>query len=84
MLFTASDDGFLKFWKKGQVGVEFIKSFKAHTCKVSGMALTSDELRVATVCGQERSIKLFDTLNFDVIHFLRLDFSPGVCEFVTD
>ena len=28
-------------------------------------------------------MKLYDVQNFDVIHFIRLDFSPGECEFVS-
>ena len=40
MVFTGSIDGYLKFWKKGQVGIEFIKSFRAHMFKITGMAIT--------------------------------------------
>ena len=28
-------------------------------------------------------MKLFDTVNYDVIHYIRLGFSPGVCDFVS-
>ena len=35
------------------------------------------------MCEQEQSLKLFDVLNFDVIHFARLDFAPGECCFVS-
>ena len=83
MVFTASIDGHLKFWKKGQVGIEFIKTFKAHMGKITGMALTLNEERLITVCAQEQSFKLFDVLNFDVIHFMRLGFAPGDCAFVS-
>ena len=40
MVFTASVDGYLKFWKKGKVGIEFIKTFRAHLGKITGAALT--------------------------------------------
>ena len=40
MVFTGSIDGCLKFWKKGQVGIEFIKTFRAHLGKITGIALT--------------------------------------------
>ena len=83
LVFTASVDGYLKFWKKGQVGIEFIKTFKAHTGKITGMALTANEERLVTVCAQEQTVKLFDVQNFDVIHFMRLGFAPGECEFVS-
>lgn len=83
MVFTASVDGYLKFWKKGPVGIEFIKTFRAHLGKVTGMALTTNEQRLVTVCGTEQTLKLFDVLNFDVIHFFKLGFSPGDCAFVS-
>ena len=39
-VFTASTDGFLKFWKKGENGIEFVKTFRAHLSKISGVALS--------------------------------------------
>ena len=83
MVFTGSVDGCLKFWKKGQVGIEFIKTFRAHLHKITGMAITPNEQRVATVSELEQSVKLFDVLNFDVIHFFKLGFAPGECDFVS-
>ena len=83
MVFTASDDGYLKFWKKGQVVIEFVKTFRAHLHRITGMALTPNEQRLVTVCQEEQSIKLFDVPNFDVIHFIRVGFAPGECDFVS-
>ena len=40
LVFSASIDGFLKFWKKAVVGIEFIKTFRAHLYKISSMAMT--------------------------------------------
>ncbi len=48
-IFTMSVDGFLKFWKKVQGGVEFVKTYRAHAGKISGCTLSSNELRLATV-----------------------------------
>lgn len=52
-IFTASTDGFLKFWKKAATGVEFVKTFRAHLSKISGVALSKNEQRLATVCPME-------------------------------
>lgn len=81
-VFTVSQDGFLKFWKKSAQDIEFVKTFRAHLSKVSGVALAQNEQRLATVCPLEQSLKLFDVASFDVIHILKLDFIPSVCEFV--
>ena len=48
-IFTMSVDGFLKFWKKVQGGIEFVKTFRAHAGKISGCTLSSNESRLATV-----------------------------------
>ena len=42
-IFTASTDGFLKFWKKAETGIEFVKTFRAHLSKISGVALSQNE-----------------------------------------
>ena len=39
-IFTVSIDGFLKFWKKAETGIELVKTFRAHTNKISGVALS--------------------------------------------
>ena len=50
-IFTASADGVLKFWKKAENGIEFIKTFRAHlNSKITGVALSQNEQRLATVC----------------------------------
>ena len=36
-----------------------------------------------TVCAEEQALKLYDVQNFDVIHFVKLGFAPGECEFVS-
>lgn len=35
-LITGSVDGHLKFWKKEQQGIEFVKHFRAHVGSVDG------------------------------------------------
>jgi peptidylprolyl isomerase domain and WD repeat-containing protein 1 len=35
---TASCDGHLKFWKKQDVGIEFVKHFRAHLGNIQGLA----------------------------------------------
>ena len=82
-IITVSTDGFLKFWKKAETGgIEFVKTFRAHLSKISGVALSQNEQRLATVCPAEESMKLFDVVNFDIMHMAKLDFIPTVCEFV--
>ena len=82
LIFTASADGFLKFWKKAETGIEFVKTFRAHLKQITGVALSQNQQRLATICQAEESLKLFDVANFDIIHMTKLGFAPSVCEFV--
>ena len=66
-IITISIDGFVKFWKKTLVGIEFVKAFKAHNSFVSAAALSKDEARLVTVCIKDTGIKVFDVANFDLI-----------------
>ena len=52
-IFTMSVDGSLKFWKKVQNGIEFVKTFRAHAGKITGCSLSTNEQRLATVCSKD-------------------------------
>jgi len=78
---TASRDGQIKFWKKMQLGIEFVKHFKAHMAPIAGMAATVDGSMLATTAA-DKAYKVFDVLSFDMIHWVKLDFTPGVCEWI--
>ncbi|KAF5292653.1 hypothetical protein FQR65_LT11205 [Abscondita terminalis] len=78
---TASCDGHIKFWKKIDRGLEFVKHFRSHlgpithiTCNVQGTLLCS--------ASSDKSLKIFDVLNFDMIDMIRLDYIPNVVEWI--
>ncbi|RKP19094.1 peptidyl-prolyl cis-trans isomerase cyp15 [Rozella allomycis CSF55] len=71
---TTSADGYVKFWKKIDKGIEFVKNFRAHTGTINGIALSKDETLLATFCGSDKSIKIFDVNNFDMINMIKLNF----------
>ena len=81
-IFTISVDGFVKFWKKASEGVEFVKTYRAHLNRITGVALSQNEERLATVSTLDMSFKLFDVINFDLIHMVKLSFAPSICSFV--
>ena len=78
---TCSRDGQLKFWKKMQMGIEFVKHFRAHLSPITGIAATIDGSLLATVAG-DKAFKVFDVYAFDMISWVKLDFTPTVCEWV--
>ena len=39
---TASRDGQLKFWKKQQTGIDFVKHFRAHLAPIAGLSVSFD------------------------------------------
>jgi peptidylprolyl isomerase domain and WD repeat-containing protein 1 len=41
-IITASRDGQLKFWKKQQTGIDFVKHFRAHLAPIAGLSVSFD------------------------------------------
>lgn len=62
-LITSSIDGFVKFWKKMAVGVEFVKEFRAHNGEVRSVSVSADGRSFATT-GADKTVKLFDVITF--------------------
>ena len=77
-LITGSMDGHVKFWKKQETGIEFVKHFRAHLGKVADMATSSDGLLLCTV-SDDKSMKVFDIVNFGELSSLL----PLVCALVS-
>ncbi|KAJ8982587.1 hypothetical protein NQ317_005059 [Molorchus minor] len=78
---TASCDGHIKFWKKMEAGIEFVKHFRSHlgpivkiVCNSEGTLLCSASL--------DKSLKIFDVINFDMINMLKVDYIPCTVEWV--
>lgn len=83
-IFTTSIDGVLKFWKKKYIGIEFVKQFKAHPGKITGMSITHNGLFLVTCSSKDEFLKIFDIINFDMINFVKLSFTPYLCEYISE
>ncbi|EGT59757.1 CBN-CYN-15 protein [Caenorhabditis brenneri] len=82
-IITASVDGHLKFWKKKHSeGVEFVKHFRCHLSEFSHICANVDGTLLATVCEADKSVKVFDIENFDMINMIKLDFPPKTANWV--
>lgn len=62
-LITTSVDGHIKFWKKQEVGIEFVKHYRAHLGVVTAVSVSADGAMFATG-GSDKSLKIFDVVNF--------------------
>ncbi|RDD42208.1 Peptidylprolyl isomerase domain and WD repeat-containing protein 1 [Trichoplax sp. H2] len=78
---TSSCDGHIKFWKKCDELIEFVKHFRAHRETVVDIAASCDGLLVASA-STDKSIKIFDVINFDMINMLKLSYVPGCCQWI--
>ncbi|XP_071811044.1 peptidylprolyl isomerase domain and WD repeat-containing protein 1-like isoform X2 [Apostichopus japonicus] len=78
---TASCDGHVKFWKKEEGGIEFVKHFRAHLGKIEDMSTSTDGSLMCTVA-EDKAAKIFDVVNFDMINMMKLGYHPGRCEWI--
>ena len=62
-IITTSVDGHLKFWKKQEVGIEFVKHYRAHLTPVTAVAASTDGQLFASV-SEDETAKIFDVVNF--------------------
>jgi peptidylprolyl isomerase domain and WD repeat-containing protein 1 len=78
-LITTSIDGHVKFWKKVEKGVEFVKHFRAHLGLICTADVTFDGRSFASA-SVDKFIKVFDVITFDMINMIKLDYLPNsVC-----
>lgn len=81
-IITASVDGVIKFWKKTTNGIEFVKNFKSHAGPIEDIAVTSSGSELASISRKDKSVKIFDVVNFDMINMFSLKFEPKCVEWV--
>lgn len=74
---TGSNDGYIKFWSCVSGGdVEFVKQFHVYDRKpVTETVFSLDGALLATI-SQDRTSKVFDVKNFDMISVLQFNFIP--------
>ncbi|KAM0748186.1 hypothetical protein T439DRAFT_75986 [Meredithblackwellia eburnea MCA 4105] len=90
---TSSIDGHLKFWKKQEVGIEFVKHYRTHLGPVLALSASEDGKNLACLGGDvggnvasgepvKGSAKVFDVENFDMINIIKLPYVPRACAWV--
>ena len=72
---TASQDGHIKFWKKNEVGIEFVKHFRAHLGLINDICVNENGTLLATLAA-DKAMKVYDVVNFDMINMVKLDYEP--------
>jgi len=72
---TSSQDGHIKFWKKNEVGVEFVKHFRAHLGTINDICVNETGTLLATLAS-DKAMKVYDVVNFDMINMFKLDYAP--------
>lgn len=81
-LITASVDGHVKFWKKREECIEFVKHFRSHLLPINSLTVNANGTLMCTA-SQDKTLKVFDVINFDMIHIIRLEFVPSCTEWIT-
>lgn len=79
-IITASVDGHVKFWKKKPIGIEFVKHFRAHLEPIVDLSINNPLGTLLATVSSDKSLKIFDIINFDMINMIKFDFKPGCVE----
>ncbi|XP_055546746.1 peptidylprolyl isomerase domain and WD repeat-containing protein 1 [Wyeomyia smithii] len=80
-IITVSVDGHVKFWKKMEQGIEFVKHFRSHLAPINALAANSNGSYLCTA-SEDKNVKVFDVVNFDMINMLKLDYVPYRAEWI--
>ncbi|KAL3272238.1 hypothetical protein HHI36_022721 [Cryptolaemus montrouzieri] len=80
-IITASCDGHIKFWKKMEIGIEFVKHFRSHLGPITKVAVNVEGTLFCSA-SSDKSLKIFDVVNFDMINMMRLEYVPSVIEWI--
>ena len=62
-IITFSCDGHIKFWKKEERGIEFVKHFRGHLGNIQDASINSSGTLLCTI-SNDKSLKVFDVVNF--------------------
>jgi len=74
-ILTGSTDGHIKFWRKMQSSIEFVKHFQAHLGPLHSLVVSADDRRLLTTSA-DQMIKIFDILIFDMASMIDVDYVP--------
>ncbi|KAG5673041.1 hypothetical protein PVAND_003119 [Polypedilum vanderplanki] len=80
-IITASCDGHVKFWKKTEDGIEFVKHFRAHLHPITSLSANAMGTLLCT-SSTDKTVKIFDVVNFDMINMIKLDYTPSCTCFI--
>lgn len=73
-IITTDVAGWVKFWKKVATGIEFAKEYQGHEGRVLSAAVSQDGALFASSGDvDDKTIKLFDVANFDLLTIFNLD-----------
>ncbi|XP_017147526.1 peptidylprolyl isomerase domain and WD repeat-containing protein 1 isoform X2 [Drosophila miranda] len=79
---TASLDGHIKFWKKGELGIEFVKHFRSHLVPIKSLSANASGTLLCSAA-TDQTAKVFDVVNFDMINIIRLGYTPQCTEWIS-
>jgi peptidylprolyl isomerase domain and WD repeat-containing protein 1 len=75
---TTSVDGVVKFWKKISDGIEFAKEYNAHEGSIRSSSVSADgSLFASAGDADDKTVKLFDVITFDLLSILNLEQTPS-------
>ena len=73
---TASSEGAVKFWKKTEDGIDFVKVYRAHVRPLTSLTVSGDGQRMCST-SYDKTIKLYNVRGYDLNQIIKTAFVPG-------
>ncbi|MGH9920618.1 MAG: hypothetical protein ACRD6W_17335 [Nitrososphaerales archaeon] len=67
----------MKFWRKAERGIEFVKTYRAHLGPFACIQSSPDGLYLATASAADEYVKVFDVPSVDMINMVKIGFAPS-------
>ncbi|XP_067011053.1 peptidylprolyl isomerase domain and WD repeat-containing protein 1 [Anabrus simplex] len=80
-IITGSCDGQIKFWKKSEDSIEFVKHFRSHLGAIQDLVANTNGTLLCSI-SVDKSLKVFDVINFDMINMMKLNYTPACCQWI--
>ena len=80
-IITCSIDGYIKFWKKCEINIKFVKEYKSHKNRINDISISNNNQYLCSI-GSDKLMNIYNIITFDLINIIKLEYIPILCEWI--